>query len=176
MKTKVFYQLDGTSYEVPEFICRGCWMNENSDKLPTLVNPLWENENIIIRQDVEWPIPAFFIISVRNHVESMAMLSENTAMDLFRGLYFVRKGMYEMFNIQKVSVFHEEKPTNAHVHYWMLPIWNHVLKDGFFPKIYLGNIKQYIDLFKYEDTKEEIKYCNQIMRKYLHEKMKISSW
>lgn len=172
MKHKVFYQLDGTSYKVPESTCRGCWMNENPEKLPSLVKPIWENENIIIRQDVEWPVPAFFIISVRNHSESIAFLPEDVAMDLFRGLYFVRKGMYEKLNIQKVSVFHEEKPVNAHVHYWVLPIWKDALKEVGVPKVYLGNVKQYIDSFCFKETKDKIEYCNNIMRLYLKDKMK----
>ena len=98
---KIFHQLDGSSYKVPADTCRGCWMNENPNKLPKEISPIWQDEDIIIRQDIEWPIPAFFIVSLRKHISSIADLPPEVSAKLFKMITLVRKGMKDVFGTLK---------------------------------------------------------------------------
>lgn len=167
-KIKTFYQLDGSSYEVPADTCRGCWMNNNPDKLPKEISPIWQDEDIIIRQDIEWPIPAFFIVSLRQHISCIADLDPKVSIKLFKMITAVRKGMKEILGIERVQLYHEEKIKNPHIHFWLLPLWPETMeKNNIFPKIYEGNIKQYIDLYKFKDTKDAIIKSNKLMKEYL---------
>ncbi len=166
--TKIFHHVDGKSYTVDGNTCRGCWMNDNPEKLPIEVEPIWQNEDIIIRQDVEWPIPAFYIVSLRKHIGSIADISAETAKKLFEMIALVRRGMREVLKIERVQLYHEEKIINPHVHFWLLPLWQQKMdKYQINPKIYEGNVKTYIDLFKYCETKDDILMCNRLMKEYL---------
>ena len=165
---KIFHQLDGSSYKVPADTCRGCWMNENPNKLPKEISPIWQDEDIIIRQDIEWPIPAFFIVSLRKHISSIADLPPEVSAKLFKMITLVRKGMKDVLGIKRVQLYHEEKINNPHIHFWLLPLWPDIMEiNNIFPKIYEGNVKQYIDLFKFTDTKDEIIKNNKLMKEYL---------
>lgn len=40
--------------------CKGCFMNSNESKMPKYIDPVYDDGNIVIRQDAEWPIPVFY--------------------------------------------------------------------------------------------------------------------
>ncbi|MBQ3785457.1 MAG: hypothetical protein II843_03630 [Alphaproteobacteria bacterium] len=166
---KTFYHIDGTKYVVTKDTCRGCWMNEHPECLPETVKPVWTDGNVIVRQDVEWPIPGFYIVSIKNHTESIADIPEDVYKKFTKLLFYTRKGMRDILRIKKAQIYHEEKQYNSHVHFWLLPIWQDIVdKYGLQPKVYEGNVKTYIDLFKYEQTKSKIILCNQKMSEYLN--------
>lgn len=146
-------------------------MHENKEKLAPELEPVYEDENIMICQDMEWPIPAFYIATVKKHISSVADIEPAVAGRLFEMIAHTRRGMRELFGIEKAQLYHEEKLKAAHVHFWLLPLYGDVMeKHNIFPKVYEGNVKDYIDLFNYQETKEKIMFCNQKMRAYLKDK------
>lgn len=165
---KKFKQLDGTEIEVEDNQCRGCWMNENPNMIPTLAKPIIENKNIIVRQDVEFPVPGFFIVSIRQHIGSIAELSEETYEEFSKTLYYVRKGLKEVMNVKKAQIYHEEKLTSSHIHFWVLPLWEEKLKGKLKnPRIYDGTIIDYLKSFELSIYQNKIKQCNNKLSKYL---------
>ncbi len=60
--------LDGTSIETTEK-CNACFLLKND--ICEYLNPIYETEDIIVSQDMEYPIPAFYIISTKKHIASI---------------------------------------------------------------------------------------------------------
>lgn len=165
-----FNFIDGVSYDVMDNECRGCFMVKNEDKMSDLLNPIYKNKGIVVRQDAEWPIPAFYIVSIDEHIGSISDLDDRLCIEIILIIKKIRKGLKDLFGIDRAQIYHEEKINAPHFHIWILPLWNDVMKkNNIYPKIYESNVKQYIDLFKYESTKKKIKECNEKMKKYLSE-------
>lgn len=160
--------LDGSFYDVETPYCRGCFMEKNNNILPNYIEPIYDDGNVIVRQDAEWPIPAFYIISIHKHIGSFDKLDVMTRKKICTILYLVRKGIRENFGVERAQIYHEEKLNNPHFHIWVLPLWEKIMKKNKIqPKIYESNVKKYIDLFKFEITKDDILKYNIIMKKYI---------
>ena len=106
---KRLFFLDHSFYDVEEPYCRGCFMEQNSDKLPEHIKPIYDNGNVVVRQDAEWPIPAFYIISIHKHIGAFDKLDAKTRFEISEALYWVRKGIRENFGIERAQIYHEEK-------------------------------------------------------------------
>lgn len=164
--------LDGSYYDVEEPYCRGCFMEKNNDKMPIYIEPIYDDGNVVVRQDAEWPIPAFYIISIHKHIGSFDMLDNKTREKIGEIIYLLRKGIRENFKIERAQIYHEEKLNSPHFHIWILPLWENVMKkNNIQPKIYEANVKKYIDLFNFSDEKNNILECNKIMRHYIQRNM-----
>lgn len=164
--------LDGSYYDVEEPYCRGCLMENNKNKMPKYIDPIYDDGNVIVRQDAEWPIPAFYIISIHKHIGSYDKLDKQTREKINEMIYLVRKGIRENFGIERAHIYHEEKLTSPHYHVWILPLWKEVMeKYNIQPKIYESNIKKYIDIFKFNEENEKILNCNKIMKEYIKEEV-----
>jgi len=154
--------LDGSVVKITgEKPCLGCWLVENDSNLPSLIRPIIENDKITVAQDVECPIPGFYIIAAKDHYDSIYDFSEDLYSEFFSVLYEVRKSMTDALGIDLVSTFCEEKSGGSHVHYWMLPLHADVMKrHNIKPRIHKGNIATYLDLFNCEDEKSKIQVEN----------------
>lgn len=162
--------LDGSYFDVNEPYCRGCFMEKNKNVLPIYIEPIYDDGNVIVRQDAEWPIPAFYIISIHRHIGSYDEIDRRTREKIGEVLYWIRKGIRENFKIKRAQIYHEEKINTPHFHIWVLPLWDNVMENySIQPKIYESNVKEYIDLFDFCNEKDNILRCNEIMREYLKE-------
>ncbi|HEV3157141.1 MAG TPA: hypothetical protein VGZ00_07295 [Candidatus Baltobacteraceae bacterium] len=168
IKTKIFYFLDGTSITVPETACRGCYMEQFERELSPLISPVYEDESIVIRQDAEWPIPGFFIVSSKEHVASIADIEMELAGKIGHALHFVRLGLRKLFNIERAHIYHEEKIIAPHMHFWILPLWPDIMqREHIAPKIYEANVKDYLHAFTFTEYKDSIRDANYAMRQFL---------
>ena len=167
---KRLHFLDGSYYDVDEPYCRGCFMDKNKNLISNYIEPIYDDGDVIVRQDAEWPIPAFYIISIHQHIGSYDCLNNSTRKKINELLFWVRKGIRDNFGDVRAQIYHEEKLSNPHFHIWVLPLWEDVMKkNNIYPKIYESNIKKYIDLFKFEDYKDTIILYNNKMIAYLKE-------
>lgn len=168
IKKKEYKFLDGSSFEVIGEICRGCYLEKNVEVLPEIFRPVVSNRRFAIRQDAEFPVPGFYILSLRDHVNSLADVDEETAEQIGVCTFILRKAMRELFSIERAHIYIEEKSNDPHYHTWLLPIWSDIkIKHNIEPRIWESNIKQYLELFDYEDEREKIKDFNSRLRNYL---------
>jgi diadenosine tetraphosphate (Ap4A) HIT family hydrolase len=166
---KRLFFLDGSYYDVEEPYCRGCFMNHNEHLMPFYIYPVFERDGVVVRQDAEWPIPGFYIISIREHIGSFDCIDAKTRAMICELLFWIRKGIREKLGVERAQIYHEEKISSPHFHIWILPLWEDIMsKTGIQPKIYESNIKQYIDSFHFEETKGKILKCNEIMKEFLN--------
>lgn len=160
--------LNGLKVPRSQYRTRGIFLNECSHLLPPHIQPILENETITVRQDAEFPVPAFYIIGIREPVASIADVSEETAALLGTVTHIIRKGMKEVLGINRVNIYLEEKLKNPHYHTWLLPMWEEVLqKNRIEPRIWESNIMTYIKLFRFEEEGDRILQYNDLMRTYL---------
>lgn len=161
---KNYVYLNGDEVQVPDDTCRGCYLEQNSRYIPEII-PIWENNDFTVRQDVEFPIPGFYIVSARKHINTFADLSLEQSSSFGIIVRSVRKAMREALKINRVHIFLEERRIEPHLHLWLLPLWEDIMsRYDIDPKIYNSNVAEYLHLFKYEDFGESIIDMNKTMR------------
>lgn len=156
--------LDGTSIETTEK-CKGCFLLKSD--ICEYLNPIYETEDIIVSQDMEYPIPAFYIISTKKHIASIYDINEETRKQISDTIYLIRIALKECLGVERVTIIQEEKDNSSHFHIWMLPIWKDI-KEGINPRIIKNNIEHYMNLFDFEKNKERIIECNNKMKEFLN--------
>ena len=170
---KEYIYLDGTRVQVPDDTCRGCYLENHHDNIPEIY-PIWENKDFTVRQDVEFPIPGFYIVSARQHINTIADLSTSQVAALGMIVHRVRLAMRETLGIARVHIILEERRINPHLHLWLLPLWENVMKrNDIDPKIYNSNIAEYLHLFNYDESGETVRRMNYIMRESLSQDMEL---
>lgn len=161
---KKFKILDGNIVESNEE-CRSCFLIKN--KVSEYLNPIYENPKIIVSQDMEYPIPAFYIVSTKKHISNLYEMDNELRNEISNTIYLIRKALKECLGIERVTIIHEEKDNSAHFHIWILPIWKNI-KEKINPRIIKNNIEYYMNFFDFENNKEKIMECNNKMRNFLN--------
>ena len=160
--------LDGTAVVVPDDTCRGCYMNANEPLLPSIMDPIWDDGLVTVRQDAEWPVPGFMVVGIRPHIGSLADMSLAMAHRITTAMHVVRTGMKQALGIDTVQTYQEEKVRLAHYHVWMLPLWPDVMAaHAINPRIYESNIARYLSLFDYRTARAPIQHCNERLRNFV---------
>lgn len=156
--------LDGTIIETTEK-CKGCFLLKS--EICNYLNPIYETEYIIVSQDMEYPIPAFYIISTKKHISNIYDMNIETRKQISDTIYLIRTALKKCLRIERVTIIQEEKDNSSHFHIWMLPIWRNV-KEDINPRITKNNIEHYMNLFNFEENKERIIECNNKMKEFLN--------
>lgn len=166
--TRYFHFIDGFKVRVAHDACRGCYIENHAKELPIWLDPIIQNDEIAVRQDAEFPVPGFYIIALRKHVGSIADIPPELVAMLGVTTHLVRKAMRDALGIERAHLYLEEKIIGPHYHMWILPLWDDVMKsNNIDPKIWLGNIKSYIDLFCFDKEKDKILEFNNTLREVL---------
>lgn len=161
--------MDRSSYVVSVDTCRGCFMNENEPLLPEEIIPVYDDGIIVVRQDAEWPVPGFYVVSIRPHIGAIDEMSDEVYLKLCKILRLTRQGQRQVLGVSQIHMIQEEKLKLAHFHVWMLPLWQCILeKYNINPRVYESNIKEYIDLFEYEYNKDTIFEYNKKMTSFFN--------
>lgn len=162
--------LDGRRYIVRGNLCRGCFMNDREDDLPSVLRPVYDDGELTVRQDAEWPVPGFMVVAVRPHLATIADLPLELAVRAMTVMRAVRTIMRDDLNLVAVQTYQEDKFARPHFHVWMLPLWPEALRcHGINPRIYESNIAEYIRLFSFSDMEAEIARCATVIREGLSE-------
>lgn len=162
--------LDGRRHIVRANLCRGCFMNENEGDLPSILRPVYDDGELTVRQDAEWPVPGFMVVGVRPHLATIADLPLELALRTMTVMRAVRTIMRDDLKLAAVQTYQEDKFVRPHFHVWMLPLWPEVLRQhGINPRIYESNIAEYIRLFSFPAMEAEITRCATVIREGLRE-------
>lgn len=166
--TREFKFIDGDVVIVPADSCRGCYIEVHSESLAPELKPIMQNDKIVVRQDAEFAVPGFYIVALREHIESLADVQPRLASQIGTTTYYIRKAMKECLNIERAHIYLEEKLNGPHYHTWLLPLWDDTMtKFNIDPRLWMGNIREYLGLFTYEEEREKIRLFNERMTRYL---------
>lgn len=98
--------------------CRSCAYANHEFSLPCGI--AYENERFVLSQDWELPIPAFFIVTPKKHIEKFEELNKEEKNEMFE---IVDKTIRILRNnniCDRFNVVFEEKE-NKHFHIWIMP-------------------------------------------------------
>ena len=170
--------LDGSYWLVDKSTCRGCLMQSKRAELPYYMQPIYEDRDVIVSQDAEFPVPGFYIVSPKKHLGSCADFSVKLSLKVGLITHIVRKGMRDILGIEFAEIYHEERLKNSHYHHWILPCWKYgVDKSGCLPTIFKSkvsgyenfdpNIVSYLRSFDFAEEVDKILNFNVSMRKFV---------
>jgi len=166
--TRVLDFLDGTAHVVDADTCRGCFMDRRPELLPSLVEPILDLGDVVVRQDAEWPVPGFYVVSLRDHVGSLADVDDRLAARYGQVLALVRRGLRDATGVWRAQCYTEERLSMPHLHTWLLPLWPGVMAaSGIRPKVYESNVMAYLGRFRIGATRGAIEACNAALRDWL---------
>lgn len=150
-------------------LSRAEFMNKYLDKIDECHIPIYEDKDIIIRQDAQIPIPGFYVITTKQTYEKLCYMDIELYKKCLLYSAIVRKLLLEEFDIKKVFMYYEEhyiKPTSTH--FWVMPIYEDIInKYNLNPTIFNNDIWKYQDLFEFQNTKDKIYKINKTMKKKL---------
>jgi len=83
-----------------------------------------ETENFTAEQDYEIPIPGFFILRSKKHIQSIDEFTEQEQSEFIKFLCRLRLCMRKSINIEHIYIIQEEDTNNSHFHVWLFPRYN----------------------------------------------------
>lgn len=169
---KEMHFMDGSTYLVSTSACRWCLIPNLTWELMNYLEPIYQDEDISIRQDAEWPLPWFFVVSVNQHIWSIKDIHDLLLCKIWLAIKYTRVGLFEKLNIEKTQIYQEERLTNSHYHVWILPIYkDYIILNKKTPKIYDRDVIDYIKSYSFDENKDNILKYNYIMRNYLNKEI-----
>ncbi|MBQ6546698.1 MAG: hypothetical protein IJL74_01715 [Bacilli bacterium] len=151
-------------------LSRAQFMKKYENEVDICHKPIYEDENLIIRQDAQYPLPGFYIIATKTGKRTIADIDTNLYQKGMEYAFLIKTILQESFKIKKVYIYYDEhyhKPSS--VHFWVMPIYEDVLNENNLKAtIFSNDIWKYLDLFEFKDTKEEIYKINEEMKKIIN--------
>lgn len=148
--------------------CPGCAYANHEFELPCGI--AFENERFNLSQDWELPIPAFFILSPKRHVERFSELEVNEKIEMFEIVDETIKVLRENDICDTFDVIFEEK-LNRHFHIWILPRYQWMSERAGSIIANIGKIFEYAKSnMRTEENYENIKNITTLVKKYFEEK------
>lgn len=150
-------------------LSRALFMEKYLEKLDKCHIPIYEDDDIIIRQDAQIAIPGFFIVATKNNFKNIIQMDLETYQKCLYFVCLIRKELKESFDIKQAYMYYDEhyhKPSSTH--FWVMPLYEEVVKtNNLNPTILSNDIWKYQDLFEFSKTKNDIYKINQEMKKVL---------
>jgi hypothetical protein len=180
--------LNGDKWIVDYAACHGCTIQKHRCSLPEFLQPIYETKYVSVRQDDEWPVSGFYIISTKIHYESIGCMPENIASDIGKTVHRIRNAQEVCLGIHKVIIIQEERYIRSHFHAWLLPLYpdkleklpedkgninsgeiidRHNIRIYRRVRTYNSNIISYLELFSAKTEMERILDSNNKMRLFL---------
>ncbi|HSQ97839.1 MAG TPA: hypothetical protein VLL98_03925 [Rickettsiales bacterium] len=168
---KKWYEFIGGSknlrcFLVDDYIVRSQIKIENSDLLDEVLKPIYKNKDIFIAQDCSYSVPGFYVVSSITQLASVDLANNDKLCRMIFIVKNIRKALKELFNIKVAKIYSEEKNSKtSNIHFWVLPIHNEYLVNN--PGIQRSNIRSYLDMFSFQENRENILKFNEKMRQYI---------
>lgn len=150
-------------------LSRANFMKKYLEKLDKCHIPIYEDDDITIRQDAQIAIPGFYIVASQNNYKNITQMDLRTYQKCLHFVSLVRRELKDTFGIERAYMYYDEhynKPSSTH--FWVMPVYNDVIKDNNLNATILSNdIWKYQESFEFSKTKEYIYEINDGMRKIL---------
>lgn len=151
-------------------ISKGEFISIYEDKLDDCLKPVYEDNQIIVRQDAKYAIPGFYIVSPKSHYQRIDEMPDNLFHRCMETVREVKEGLSKL-EIESTHIYHDEKyKSPASVHFWVLPIYEKQIREqSLNPTIFSKDIWTYLDSFpRFKETKSKILEINSSMKQSLN--------
>ncbi len=153
-------------FVVPIATPRAEILNRHANLLDAIHLPILEERHVLVRADASYPVPGFYIVSLRRQYVALDFVPNDVSLAMFDAIRRVRAAMREVLGINHIHLHYEEKPDpSCNVHWWLLPIWP--TPDGTVPPILRLDLRAYLTGFSFRDVRERILEFNAAMKTQL---------
>lgn len=150
-------------------LSRAVFMEKYLSELDKCHIPIYEDENIRIRQDAQIAIPGFYIIATRKIYKNISQMELDTYQKCLYFVSLVRRELKENFGIERAYMYYDEhynKPSSTH--FWVMPIYDKIVEENNLNVTIISkDVWKYQELFEFSKTKEKIYEINNEMKKIL---------
>jgi len=150
-------------------LSRAEFMNIYQARLDPCHVPIYEDNDIVIRQDAFIPIPGFYIIATKNVYKKISYMEMSIYQKCLRYSSLVKSSLESEFGINRVYMYYDEhynKPSSTH--FWVMPIHEEIIhKNNLNPTILNYDIWKYQELFEFQYYRDNIYEVNDVMKKVL---------
>jgi hypothetical protein len=135
--------------------------------LDEILSPVFDDGEIVIRQDASFPLPGFYILSFHRQFKNIIEIDKRLYLKAMELLQYTREGMKELLDIEYVHIYYEEKDKEScNVHFWVMPVDYRTRQVH---NIFDIDQEQYLKSFDLADERYKIFKYNKMMRKYYKE-------
>jgi hypothetical protein len=131
--------------------------------------PIYEDNEIIVRQDAQIPIPGFYIVATKQMRKKISSMDLKLYIKSIKYSAVLKKKLQSDFGIKRVFMYYDEqynKPSSTH--FWVMPIYEEVLlKNNLNATILNEDIWKYQELFEFKSYKKNIYRINNDMKELL---------
>ena len=148
-------------------LSRGDFLEKYDKVIPEVIRPVYSAGNILVKQDAQYAVPGFFIVSPKKRYKTIAELPDSLLCECADMISFIKENMLKLPEINDVFIYYDEnykKP--SFVHFWVLPVFK-----GFNVSVLDGSVWAYLESFEYCCVKDKIKCYNSYMKTLLAEKV-----
>ena len=148
------------SYSGEEIAFEGCPACEYKDHIfSSKCGMAYEDELFTLSQDWELPIPGFFVVSPKKHIEKFCELTSDEKIKIFEIVDKCMLILRENNICYNYNVIFEEKP-GIHFHIWIMP------RHDWMDKEFGNPTKRIADVFEYAKHNfrgpKDLEYINRI--------------
>lgn len=149
-------------------LSKGEFLNLFGEVLDEVLQPVYEDDTLVVRQDAKYAIPGFYIVSPKEHFRSIDEMPQEV---FDHSLLITRRIKQNLtwLGIANSHIYHDEKyrsPASAHI--WVLPLHNLPANQQLNRTIYSRDIWTYLDTYpRFSETGDTITQFNQEMRQRL---------
>lgn len=151
-------------------LSRGEFMQQYNSVLDVALTPVYEDKDIVIRQDAKIALPGFYIVATKNKYARIIDMPIEMYVKCMKYSKIICECLQnEMQPEDKIYLYYDEhykKPMSTH--FWVMPVYKKCLsKYKIEATILKKDIWQYQDIFKFVYTKKEIYKYNDLIREKL---------
>lgn len=154
-------------------LSRAEFMKKYERELDICHEPIYEDKDLVIRQDAQYALPGFYIVAAKSKNRTIAEMDTNLYQKCIVFTTLIKKILKENFRIKRVYVYYDEhylKP--SFTHFWVMPIYEDELRiNNLKATIFSNDIWKYLDIFEFKNTKEEIYKMNSQMKKIMNKEV-----
>lgn len=148
---------------------KGEFIFTHEERLDNCLRPIFDDNQVVVRQDAKYAIPGFYIVSPKTHYRRIDEMPFDLYDKCMRVARNVRKGLLTL-GVNQAHIYHDEKyKSPASAHFWILPINKQQIEEKKLnPSIFSQDIWTYLETFpRFKETKSQIIEFNKKMEHYL---------
>ncbi|MFR3315108.1 hypothetical protein [Simiaoa sp.] len=147
-------------------LSRGDFMEKYRSILDSAMNPVYEDKDIVVRQDAKLALPGFYIVASKKRYDKIVDMPIELFIKCMKCANLIAGYMRKEMSVHdKIYVYYEEhyiKPMTAH--FWVMPLYQKYTNQyEIYPEIFNKNIWKYVESFSFIETREKIYKCNNII-------------
>ena len=143
--------------------CMGCAISRGEIKIPG--GSIYEGKHIILGADPEIPIPGFFVITTKRHINSFSELNKEERVEIGNIIFYAEKALKELNIVKEITLVQEER--SKHFHIWIFPHYTWMNEKFGRGITYLRDISKYARDNATEDTTKEVLKVIEKVREYI---------